>query len=353
MRELLEELVVALRRQAHAQGHRSAAVLRRRRPRHRARHHLGARGRQRRQALSRSRRHQFHRRQGSHRLPRSAARRAARVRRRQADPQAVEREEAGGRLAVVAAHAAATSTCRPAGRARRGSSTARSSSSTPCATLEPDAHHASTTTSTCSCIVHPKELPPAALYAIDQFAMRGGHILAFVDPNAQADQSRRRSQQPDGAVRAPTNPRTSSRCSPRGDSNSSPTRSWPISSAASRCRCAKASRPRSTSRSSGFDQGSMTKDVVTARLDSINMATAGSLKAVAGTQAHVRAADPDQRAGRPAARAAHRDDERPGHAARRLQAHGRAHRGRARLGQWRQRLPRRSAGRRDAPRPMR
>ena len=38
-------------------------------------------------------------------------------------------------------------------------------------------------------IVHPKELPPAALYAIDQFAMRGGHILAFVDPNAQPDQS--------------------------------------------------------------------------------------------------------------------------------------------------------------------
>jgi ABC-type uncharacterized transport system involved in gliding motility auxiliary subunit len=36
-------------------------------------------------------------------------------------------------------------------------------------------------------IVHPKELPPAALYAIDQFALRGGHILAFVDPNAQMD----------------------------------------------------------------------------------------------------------------------------------------------------------------------
>ena len=38
-------------------------------------------------------------------------------------------------------------------------------------------------------LVHPKELPPAALYAIDQYAMRGGHMLAFVDPNAQADQS--------------------------------------------------------------------------------------------------------------------------------------------------------------------
>ncbi len=38
-------------------------------------------------------------------------------------------------------------------------------------------------------LVHPKNLSPAALYAIDQFAMRGGRVLAFVDPNAQADQS--------------------------------------------------------------------------------------------------------------------------------------------------------------------
>src|SRR5262249_41674517 len=38
-------------------------------------------------------------------------------------------------------------------------------------------------------LVHPKALAPAALFAIDQFAMRGGHILAFVDPNAQSDQS--------------------------------------------------------------------------------------------------------------------------------------------------------------------
>ena len=38
-------------------------------------------------------------------------------------------------------------------------------------------------------LVHPKNLAPAALYAIDQYVMRGGHILAFVDPNSQADQS--------------------------------------------------------------------------------------------------------------------------------------------------------------------
>jgi len=36
-------------------------------------------------------------------------------------------------------------------------------------------------------LVHPKELPPATLYAIDQFVMRGGKLLAFVDPVAESD----------------------------------------------------------------------------------------------------------------------------------------------------------------------
>ncbi|MBL4771788.1 MAG: Gldg family protein [Planctomycetes bacterium] len=31
-------------------------------------------------------------------------------------------------------------------------------------------------------VVHPQALPESARYAIDQFALRGGHILAFVDP---------------------------------------------------------------------------------------------------------------------------------------------------------------------------
>jgi len=38
-------------------------------------------------------------------------------------------------------------------------------------------------------LVHPKDLPPAALYAIDQYAMRGGHLLVFVDPDAEQDHS--------------------------------------------------------------------------------------------------------------------------------------------------------------------
>jgi ABC-type uncharacterized transport system involved in gliding motility auxiliary subunit len=36
-------------------------------------------------------------------------------------------------------------------------------------------------------IVHPKNLPPAAQFAIDQYALRGGKILVFVDPLAEQD----------------------------------------------------------------------------------------------------------------------------------------------------------------------
>jgi len=38
-------------------------------------------------------------------------------------------------------------------------------------------------------LVHPKALADDARYAIDQFVMRGGHLLVFVDPNAEMDDS--------------------------------------------------------------------------------------------------------------------------------------------------------------------
>jgi ABC-type uncharacterized transport system involved in gliding motility auxiliary subunit len=38
-------------------------------------------------------------------------------------------------------------------------------------------------------LVHPKELSPATQFAIDQYALRGGHILVFVDPLAESDSS--------------------------------------------------------------------------------------------------------------------------------------------------------------------
>jgi ABC-type uncharacterized transport system involved in gliding motility auxiliary subunit len=38
-------------------------------------------------------------------------------------------------------------------------------------------------------LVHPKNLSPATQFAIDQYALRGGHVVAFVDPLAEADPS--------------------------------------------------------------------------------------------------------------------------------------------------------------------
>ncbi|WP_146909175.1 Gldg family protein [Arenimonas daejeonensis] len=38
-------------------------------------------------------------------------------------------------------------------------------------------------------LVHPKQLPEDTLYAIDQFVLRGGRLLAFVDPDSEVDQS--------------------------------------------------------------------------------------------------------------------------------------------------------------------
>ena len=57
-------------------------------------------------------------------------------------------------------------------------------------------------------IVHPKGLSPATQFAIDQFALRGGHVIAFVDPLAEADQAGADPQNPDGGDDRPTSPPT-------------------------------------------------------------------------------------------------------------------------------------------------
>jgi ABC-type uncharacterized transport system involved in gliding motility auxiliary subunit len=38
-------------------------------------------------------------------------------------------------------------------------------------------------------LVHPRRLPPDAQYAIDQYVLRGGHLVVFVDPDAELDNS--------------------------------------------------------------------------------------------------------------------------------------------------------------------
>ena len=51
-------------------------------------------------------------------------------------------------------------------------------------------------------LIHPKQLQPKSLYAIDQFVMRGGRVLLFLDPNSGADTSGRDPSNPMAAMMA-------------------------------------------------------------------------------------------------------------------------------------------------------
>ncbi len=51
-------------------------------------------------------------------------------------------------------------------------------------------------------IVHPKGLAPATQFAVDQYALRGGRIILFVDPMAEADQAGADPQNPMAAMTA-------------------------------------------------------------------------------------------------------------------------------------------------------
>jgi ABC-type uncharacterized transport system involved in gliding motility auxiliary subunit len=135
-------------------------------------------------------------------------------------------------------------------------------------------------------IVHPKELPPAALYAIDQYALRGGHILAFVDPIAEAD--------PAGAD--PNNPMAqlgadkSSHLEPLLAAWGLEFKSDQVAADLERgmvVTMRQGEPPAQHIAVLGLDGTSMAKDVITARLDNVYMITAGSLKPVAGTKLKV------------------------------------------------------------------
>jgi len=132
-------------------------------------------------------------------------------------------------------------------------------------------------------LVHPKALPPAALYAIDQFALRGGHILAFVDPNSQADQSGADPNNPMAAMTADK----SSHLEPLLTAWGVDFKSDQVVADLERgltVSMREGEPPSQHIAILGFDNASMAKDVITARLDSINMATAGSLKPIAAAK---------------------------------------------------------------------
>jgi len=132
-------------------------------------------------------------------------------------------------------------------------------------------------------IVHPKNLPPAMQFAIDQFALKGGHVALFVDPLAEADQSGADPQNPMAAMQA--------------DKSSQPgplLAAWgvqfnPKQVVADRGHALQVSTRQSEAPVMhlgilGLDNTDFTAgDVITAGLSNVNVATAGSLEQVKGS----------------------------------------------------------------------
>jgi ABC-type uncharacterized transport system involved in gliding motility auxiliary subunit len=126
-------------------------------------------------------------------------------------------------------------------------------------------------------IVHPKQLPTKALYAIDQFVMRGGRIVLFVDPNSGADSS----------GQDPSNPLAGAMANHSSDLEPLLT-AWGVNYDPGKVvgdlelglevRTSMQAPPIRHIGILGIHHGNMDpKDVVTSSLDVLNLATAGSL----------------------------------------------------------------------------
>jgi ABC-type uncharacterized transport system involved in gliding motility auxiliary subunit len=133
-------------------------------------------------------------------------------------------------------------------------------------------------------LVHPKQLPPKTLYAIDQFVMRGGRVLLFVDPNAGADTS----------GQDPSNPLAGAMANHSSDLNPL-LAAWGVDYDATKVvgdlergldvRTSMQSPPVRHIGILGLAHRDMNqKDVVSASLDKINVATAGALAAHPGAK---------------------------------------------------------------------
>jgi ABC-type uncharacterized transport system involved in gliding motility auxiliary subunit len=133
-------------------------------------------------------------------------------------------------------------------------------------------------------LVHPKTLPPKTLYAIDQFVMRGGRVLLFVDPNSGADTSGQDPQNPLAGMMA------------NHSSDLAPLlAAWGVDYDATKVvgdlerglevRTSMQAPPTRHIGILGLTHTDMNqKDVITATLDKINLATVGALAAHPGAK---------------------------------------------------------------------
>ncbi len=127
-------------------------------------------------------------------------------------------------------------------------------------------------------LVHPKELSPATQYAIDQFALRGGHVLAFIDPLSEQDTAGANPQNPMAAVGADRSSHLEPLLSAWGV-DFDPKQVVGDAERALSVTMREGQGPVRHLAILGLDTSSFNhQDVITAALSSVNLATAGYLK---------------------------------------------------------------------------
>ena len=135
-------------------------------------------------------------------------------------------------------------------------------------------------------LVHPKNLAPPTQFAIDQFALRGGHILVFVDPLAEADTSGAEPGNPMAAMGADKSSHLAELLSAWGV-QFNPGEVVADRGHALTVSMRQGQQPVMHLGVLGLDRGSFAaEDVVTAGLSNVNVATAGHLEPVKGSKTH-------------------------------------------------------------------
>jgi ABC-type uncharacterized transport system involved in gliding motility auxiliary subunit len=131
-------------------------------------------------------------------------------------------------------------------------------------------------------LVHPKNLSPATQFAIDQFALRGGHIMVFVDPIAEADRSGADPQNPMASMDADKSSSLPQLLTAWGV-HFDPTQVVADRDHALSVTMRQGEAPVEHLGVLGFDKASFaSNDVITAGLSVVNVATAGHLEPVKG-----------------------------------------------------------------------
>ena len=150
--------------------------------------------------------------------------------------------------------------------------------------LEPTATHIDPDTNVLV-LVHPKALSPALQFAIDQFALRGGHILAFVDPLAESDNSAAGADNPMAAMAADKSSHLTALLNAWGV-QFNPNQVVADRGHALTVTMRQGQEPVEHLGILGLDHSSFdADDVITAGLSNVNVATAGYLEPLKGAQA--------------------------------------------------------------------